>query len=86
MTIACNAWLKDWCDLSAGGLGVRIKWPNDLYIGTEKLGGVLCNSVFRDRQFQVPSDCLDADFNYALHLRAVMTKSDCWANTCGCTV
>ena len=35
-------------------LGVRIKWPNDLYLGAAKVGGVLCNSVYRDRQFQVP--------------------------------
>lgn len=35
-------------------LGVRIKWPNDLYLGAAKVGGVLSNSVYRDRQFQVP--------------------------------
>jgi biotin--protein ligase len=30
---------------------VRIKWPNDLYAGGLKLGGVLCHSVFRSRRF-----------------------------------
>lgn len=31
------------CDVlrSAGALGVGIKWPNDLYIGSGKLGGIL---------------------------------------------
>jgi BirA family biotin operon repressor/biotin-[acetyl-CoA-carboxylase] ligase len=27
------------------GLGVRIKWPNDLWIGDAKLGGILCEGV-----------------------------------------
>jgi len=47
---------RTWDDWSGGapavGLGVRIKWPNDLYLGEAKLGGVLCNSVYRDRHFQ----------------------------------
>ena len=34
-------------------LDVRIKWPNDLYAGPHKLGGNLCQSVYRDQQFQV---------------------------------
>jgi biotin-(acetyl-CoA carboxylase) ligase len=34
-------------------LDVRIKWPNDLYAGPHKLGGILCHSVYRDKQFQV---------------------------------
>lgn len=34
-------------------LDVRIKWPNDLYAGPHKLGGILCQTVYRDRQFQV---------------------------------
>lgn len=25
-----------------GSLGVKIKWPNDLYVGQEKVGGVIC--------------------------------------------
>jgi biotin-(acetyl-CoA carboxylase) ligase len=34
-------------------LDVRIKWPNDLYAGPHKLAGILCHSVYRDKQFQV---------------------------------
>eukprot|EP00873_Tetraselmis_striata_P008121 jgi/Tetstr1/428385/TSEL_018419.t1 len=30
-----------------------IKWPNDLYAGGLKVGGVLCNSSYRDGQFVV---------------------------------
>ena len=25
-------------------MGVQIKWPNDIYIGDKKIGGVLVNS------------------------------------------
>lgn len=32
---------------------MRIKWPNDVYADGEKIGGVLCEGVFRDGQFQV---------------------------------
>lgn len=37
--------------MQGGTLDVRIKWPNDLYAGGLKLGGVLCHSVFRARRF-----------------------------------
>lgn len=35
------------------GLSVRIKWPNDVYADGEKIGGVLCEGVFRDGEFHV---------------------------------
>lgn len=35
------------------GLVTDIKWPNDIYCGGVKLGGILCNSVYRAQQFQV---------------------------------
>lgn len=34
-------------------LDVRIKWPNDVYAGGLKLGGILCHSSFRNNQFHV---------------------------------
>lgn len=51
---------------------MRIKWPNDLYCGPLKLGGILCHSSFRDGRFYVtigvglnlsnrqPTTCVDA--------------------------
>lgn len=51
---------------------MRIKWPNDLYSGSLKLGGILCHSSFRDKLFYVitgvglnvanrlPTTCIDA--------------------------
>jgi len=30
---------------------LKIKWPNDLYFGNEKIGGVLCNSNFENGEY-----------------------------------
>lgn len=32
---------------------VKIKWPNDLYGSKLKIGGILCQSVYRDQAFHV---------------------------------
>lgn len=34
-------------------LNIRIKWPNDVYVGSLKLGGILCNTCYRDHQFHL---------------------------------
>jgi len=34
-------------------LDIKIKWPNDIYAGGVKIGGILCHSSFRDGQFHV---------------------------------
>jgi biotin--protein ligase len=51
---------------------VRIKWPNDIYTGSLKIGGILCQSAYRNQEFQVvigvglnvsnrqPTTCVDA--------------------------
>ena len=46
---------EDAAALSAQGqqVDVRIKWPNDLYGAGLKLGGVLCQSTYREGCFQV---------------------------------
>ena len=31
--------------LESAGIGIRLKWPNDLVSGGKKLGGILCESV-----------------------------------------
>ena len=36
-----------------GDVGLRIKWPNDLYAEGAKVGGVLCTSTFREGAFHV---------------------------------
>ncbi|KAG6526451.1 hypothetical protein ZIOFF_016436 [Zingiber officinale] len=53
-------------------LDVRIKWPNDLYLNGLKLGGILCTSTYRSKNFNVcagiglnldnekPTTCLNA--------------------------
>lgn len=34
-------------------LGVKIKWPNDIYCDNLKLGGILCHSTYRDHKFHL---------------------------------
>ncbi|KAM3283016.1 biotin-protein ligase 2 isoform X1 [Capsicum chacoense] len=53
-------------------LDVRIKWPNDLYLGGLKVGGILSTSVYRSKKFYIsagvglnvgnekPTTCLNA--------------------------
>ncbi len=51
---SCNAALQAaGLGSSSGGVDVRIKWPNDVYAGQLKLGGILCHSSYRDRKFHV---------------------------------
>lgn len=37
----------------AGASPVRIKWPNDIYVDTVKIGGILCQSEYKDGTFNV---------------------------------
>lgn len=34
-------------------LDIRIKWPNDMYSNGMKVGGILCHSTYRSKQFCV---------------------------------
>eukprot|EP00884_Botryococcus_braunii_P002285 jgi/Botrbrau1/12057/Bobra.0295s0012.1 len=36
-------------------LGVKIKWPNDIYCDNLKLGGILCQTTYRDHRFHLVS-------------------------------
>ncbi|EFN52509.1 hypothetical protein CHLNCDRAFT_26827 [Chlorella variabilis] len=38
---------------AGGAIDVRIKWPNDVYAGGLKLGGILCHSSYRDSLFHI---------------------------------
>lgn len=48
-------------------LDVRIKWPNDLYLGGVKVGGILSTSVYRSKKFYVSAGKLS-------HLSTYPTK------------
>lgn len=39
--------------MQGSSLDVRIKWPNDIYSSGMKIGGVLCHSTYRSKEFQV---------------------------------
>ena len=32
---------------------IKIKWPNDIYSNGMKIGGILCHSTYRAKEFQV---------------------------------
>ena len=38
------------------GSAVRLKWPNDLYVGARKLGGILVEARWRDSRAGVGRD------------------------------
>mmetsp|Transcript_6543 Transcript_6543/g.26261 ORF Transcript_6543/g.26261 Transcript_6543/m.26261 type:complete len:293 (-) Transcript_6543:3826-4704(-) len=42
--------------------GLKIKWPNDLYYGNQKIGGILCNSAYSDGAF-----CTTIGIGFNLH-------------------
>lgn len=43
--------------MQGGSLDVRIKWPNDIFASGQKIGGILCHSTYRNRQFYVTVGC-----------------------------
>ena len=45
--------MKQAIDLQEVPLDVRIKWPNDIYANSMKIGGILCQSVYREGAFHV---------------------------------
>lgn len=44
---------------SAGPVG--IKWPNDIYANQTKIGGILCQSEYRDGKFSVTTGAWNGD-------------------------
>ncbi len=34
-------------------IDIKIKWPNDIYCKNLKIGGILCHSTYRSKEFQV---------------------------------
>ncbi|KAF5193934.1 Biotin--protein ligase [Thalictrum thalictroides] len=52
--LAITEAIKDICDAQGFPyIGVRIKWPNDLYLNGVKVGGILCTSTYRSKKFNV---------------------------------
>ena len=60
------------------GVNIQIKWPNDLVVGGEKLGGILIETVSRQGKtaavigigmFALPAGILGAGFVEAIHRR-----------------
>ncbi len=52
LPIAVARWLRDVLE-SETGIPVRLKWPNDLYVGRRKLAGILTESCTQGKQTYV---------------------------------
>ncbi|XP_071724053.1 biotin--protein ligase 1, chloroplastic-like [Rutidosis leptorrhynchoides] len=54
VSLAITEAIKDVCHKNGlPMLGVKIKWPNDLYLNDLKVGGILCTSTYRSKKFNV---------------------------------
>ncbi|KAH0989359.1 hypothetical protein GBA52_000842 [Prunus armeniaca] len=54
VSLAVTEAIKDVCDKNGlPYVDVKIKWPNDLYLNGLKVGGILCTSTFKSKQFNV---------------------------------
>nr|DAD39524.1 TPA_asm: hypothetical protein HUJ06_013847 [Nelumbo nucifera] len=73
VSLAITEAINDVCDAKGmPHLGVKIKWPNDLYLNGLKVGGVLFTSTYKSKKFNVsagiglnvdsnkPTTCLNA--------------------------
>ncbi|XP_050207009.1 biotin--protein ligase 2-like isoform X2 [Mercurialis annua] len=73
VSLAVTEAIKDVCHKNGlPFLDVKIKWPNDLYLNGLKVGGILCNSTYKSKKFNVsagiglnvdnekPTTCLNA--------------------------
>eukprot|EP01018_Ginkgo_biloba_P011301 Gb_31384 [translate_table: standard] len=69
-------------------LNVRIKWPNDIYANGIKVGGVLCNSTYSSKKFNVtvgiglnvdnrePTTCLNAFLQESTNDRHILRREE----------
>lgn len=69
------------------GIPLRIKWPNDLYVGPDKIGGILCEASTQGTHFDVvvgvgvnvcntePTACLEGA--RCMHSNDGIDSSDC---------
>lgn len=59
-------------------IGIRIKWPNDIYWNNIKVGGILCHSTFNSKYFDVTVGCgLNVDNAYPTTcIKNILSKED----------
>ena len=51
-TLAAVKSIDRLCNFEPGHFA-RIKWPNDVYIDDQKVGGVICQTTYRDKSFRM---------------------------------
>ncbi|XP_019163760.1 PREDICTED: biotin--protein ligase 2-like isoform X2 [Ipomoea nil] len=72
-------------------LDVRIKWPNDLYLGGLKVGGILCTSTYKSQKFNIsagiginvdnekPTTCLNTVLQKSTSVPNIFKREDIMA-------
>nr|GMD97739.1 biotin--protein ligase 2-like isoform X2 [Ipomoea batatas] len=72
-------------------IDVRIKWPNDLYLGGLKVGGILCTSTYKSQKFNIsagiginvdnekPTTCLNAVLQKSTSVPNIFKREDIMA-------
>ncbi|KAL2894403.1 Biotin--protein ligase 1 chloroplastic [Bienertia sinuspersici] len=73
-------------------LGVKIKWPNDLFLNGSKVGGILCTSTYKSKKFNIsvgiglnidnkqPTTCLNARLQQIASKSCRLLKEDILAS------
>uniref|UniRef100_A0A803MGJ9 BPL/LPL catalytic domain-containing protein n=1 Tax=Chenopodium quinoa TaxID=63459 RepID=A0A803MGJ9_CHEQI len=92
-SLALTEAIKDLCfNNGLPQLGVKIKWPNDLYLNGLKVGGVLCTSTYKSKKFNIsvgiglnvdnkqPTTCLNARLQQIASMSCQLRKEDILAS------
>ncbi|KMT20007.1 hypothetical protein BVRB_1g000280 [Beta vulgaris subsp. vulgaris] len=95
-SLAVTEAIKDLCfENGLPQLGVKIKWPNDLYLNDLKVGGILCTSTYQSKKFNIsvgvglnvdnkqPTTCLNARLQQIASKVCQLRKEDILASFFG---
>ncbi|XP_021855725.1 biotin--protein ligase 2 isoform X2 [Spinacia oleracea] len=92
-SLALTEAIKDLCfENGLPQLGVKIKWPNDLFLNGLKVGGILCTSTYKSKKFNIsvgiglnvdnkqPTTCLNARLQQIASMSCQLRKDDILAS------
>lgn len=92
-SLAVTEAIKDLCfHYGLPQLGVKIKWPNDLFLNGLKVGGVLCTSTYKSKKFNIsvgiglnvdnkqPTTCLNSRLQQIASMACKLRKEDILAS------
>ncbi len=78
LTVAISTAIAGWLE-SILGTHVRIKWPNDLYVGDQKIGGILIENILKGKVWKsaivgIGINVNQTDFPEAIRKRTTSIK------------